>query len=155
MSSADSKHRTRRLLLRAGCASALVLLSARAAAERVQLVTVYKSPACGCCGEWVKHLRGNGFRVEAHDVADVSPIRRRYGVPGSLASCHTAIVEGYAIEGHVPASDIERLLRERPRVAGLAVPGMVIGSPGMEQGRPQPYDTLAFDERGYRVFARH
>ena len=155
MKSKDSKFNTRRLVLRAAGASALAVVAACAAAERGDLVTVYKSPTCGCCGDWVKHLRAEGFKVEAHDLDDVSPIRRRYGVPGALASCHTAIVGGYAIEGHVPASDIKRLLRERPNVIGLSVPGMVVGSPGMEQGKPEPYETLAFDERGYRVFAQH
>ena len=96
-----------------------------------------------------------GFKVETHEIDDVTPIRRRYGVPDHLASCHTAVVGGYAIEGHVPASDIEWLLRERPKVRGLAVPGMVPGSPGMDQGPPQPYETLAFDDRGSRIFARH
>lgn len=127
----------------------------QALAQRLETVAVYKSPTCGCCTDWVAHLRANGFKVEAHDLNDVSPIRRRYGVPSALASCHTAMVGGYAIEGHVPASDIKRLLRERPKAIGLSVPGMVIGSPGMEQGTPQPYETLIFDERGHRVFARH
>jgi len=151
----ESKLELRRLLLRAAGAAALLGLAPSAGAQRAEAVTVYKSPTCGCCSEWVKHLRANGFRVETHDLGDVSPIRRRYGVPSALASCHTAVVGGYAIEGHVPASDIVRLLRERPKIAGLSVPGMVIGSPGMEQGTPQPYATLAFDERGYRVFAQH
>lgn len=142
-------------MLRAAGAAALLGLAPHALAQRTETVTVYKSPTCGCCGEWVKHMQGNGFKVETHDLNDVSPIRRRYGIPGSLASCHTAVVGGYAIEGHVPAADIKRLLRERPRVIGLAVPGMVIGSPGMEQGAPQPYETLAFDAQGSRVFARH
>jgi hypothetical protein len=118
-------------------------------------VTVYKSPTCGCCGEWVKHMRANGFRVEVLEVEDVTPYRRGSMVPDHLASCHTALVGGYAIEGHVPADDIRRLLRERPRVIGLSVPGMVVGSPGMEQGPPEPYATIAFDERGSQVFARH
>ena len=130
-------------------------LAPLAFAQRLETVTVYKSPTCGCCTEWVAHLRANGFKVEAHDMNDVSPIRRRYGVPGALASCHTALVGGYAIEGHVPAADIKRLLRERPKVIGLSVPGMVAGSPGMEQGTAQPYETLAFDANGYRTFARH
>jgi hypothetical protein len=138
-------------------AGAVLLLGplSRARAQQLPPVTVYKSPACGCCGEWVKHIQANGFRVETREIADVAPIRRRYGVPDRLASCHTAVVGGYAIEGHVPANDIRRLLRERPRVIGLAVPGMVVGSPGMEQGPPQPYATLAFDARGSRIFARH
>jgi len=145
----------RRLLLRAAGALAVLGLVPRANAQGAELVTVYKSPTCGCCSEWVKHIRASGLRVETHDLGDVSPMRRRFGVPGALASCHTAVVAGYAIEGHVPAADIQRLLRERPKIAGLAVPGMVIGSPGMEQGPPQAYATLAFDDRGYRVFAQH
>ena len=137
-------------------AAALALGSfGRAGAQVRPRVSVHKSPTCGCCGEWVKHMRASGFRVETHEIADVTPFRRRYGVPDQLASCHTAVVGGYAIEGHVPASDIARLLREKPKVRGLAVPGMVPGSPGMEQGPPQPYETLAFDARGSRVFARH
>ena len=100
-------------------------------------------------------MRANGFRVVTMDVADVMPIKRSSGVPDALASCHTALVGGYAIEGHVPAADVWRLLRERPKVKGLAVPGMVVGSPGMEQGPAQPFATIAFDERGSRVYARH
>jgi len=124
-------------------------------AQQRTKVTVYKSPTCGCCGEWVKHMQANGFSVTVHEVEDVTPYRRRSMVPDYLASCHTALIGGYAIEGHVPAADIRRLLRERPRVVGLAVPGMVVGSPGMEQGPPQPYSTIAFDERTTRVYARH
>jgi hypothetical protein len=137
-------------------AGATLLGSAlRAGAQIAPQVTVYKSPACGCCGEWVKHMRANGFRVEIEDVADVAPIRRSNGVPDSLASCHTALVSGYALEGHVPAADVWRLLRERPAVKGIAVPGMVPGSPGMEQGAPQRFATIAFNERGSRIFAQH
>jgi len=146
---------TRRTFVCASAAALALGTFGRAGAQVRPLVSVYKSPTCGCCGEWVKHLRANGFRVETHEVVDVTPVRRRYGVPDHLASCHTALVGGYAIEGHVPASDIRRLLRERPRVRGLAVPGMVPGSPGMEQGPPQPYETLAFNGRGSRIFARH
>ena len=126
-----------------------------AQAQLKPLVTVYKNPACGCCGEWEKHMRASGFRLETHNVADVTPLKRKLGIPEALYSCHTATVGGYVLEGHVPAGDVKRLLRERARVIGLAVPGMVVGSPGMEQGAPQPYATIAFDERGSRVFARH
>src|SRR5512139_2784654 len=126
-----------------------------APAQGMPRVVVYKNAACGCCGEWVRHMRANGFRVETQEVDDVTPVRRGSGVPDALASCHTALVGGYAIEGHVPAADVWRLLRERPAVRGLAVPGMVVGSPGMEQGTPQPYATIAFDARGTRVFAQH
>ena len=151
----DIRTNRRRLWLRAAGATALLGLVPLARGQRLEVVKVYKSPTCGCCGEWVKHMQANGFKVEATDMNDVSPIRRRYGVPGELASCHTAIVGGYAIEGHVPADDIKRLLRERPKAIGLSVPGMVVGSPGMEQGPPEPYNTVIFDAQGYRVFARH
>lgn len=126
-----------------------------AQAQLKPLVTVYKNPACGCCGEWEKHMRASGFRVETNAVADVTPLKRKLGIPEALYSCHTATVGGYVLEGHVPAGDVKRLLRERAKLVGLAVPGMVVGSPGMEQGAPQPYSTIAFDDRGSRVFARH
>jgi hypothetical protein len=134
------------------------MLSAGISAARAQAqpsVLVLKNPSCGCCGGWVSHMRANGFRVETKEVADLSGIRRASAVPDALASCHTAFVSGYVIEGHVPAQDIWRLLRERPPVKGLAVPGMVVGSPGMEQGTPQRYATIAFDSRGTRIFAQH
>jgi len=138
-----------------GAGAGLALLALPGArAEQAPLLTVYKGPACGCCGEWIEHMRASGFRVEVRDLADVTPIRRRYGIPDRLASCHTALVAGYAIEGHVPAADVKRLLRERPKLKGLAVPGMVPGSPGM-QGRPEPYATIAFGEGSSHVFERH
>jgi len=114
------------------------------------LVTVYKSPTCGCCTLWVAHLKDAGFPVKAEDVADVAPIKDKHGVPKGLASCHTALVDGYVIEGHVPADLIDRLLADRPRVVGLAVPGMPLGSPGMEApGRaPERYQILTFDHSG-------
>ncbi len=127
----------------------------RARAQYATTVTVYMSPACGCCEEWLKHMRANGFRLDTRKVGDVVPMKQKLGVPESLWSCHTATVSGYVIEGHVPASDIKRLLRERADVKGLAVPGMVVGSPGMEQGPPKPYVTLAFNERGSQVYERH
>ena len=112
-------------------------------------VVVYKSPTCGCCKEWVKHLQANGFSVKAHDVPDIMPYKTANGVPATLGSCHTAKVGGYVIEGHVPANDIKRLLKERPPVSGLAVPGMPSGSPGMEQGgHKDRYDVLTFDKQG-------
>jgi hypothetical protein len=146
---------TRRLFIRAAGAALLAGALPNVQAQLAQRVTVYKSPACGCCGDWVKHMQANGFSIDVREVTDVMPVKRRYGVPDNLMSCHTAVVGGYAIEGHVPAADVKRLLRERPKVKGLAVPGMVPGSPGMEQGAPQPYATLAFDARGYRVYERH
>lgn len=116
---------------------------------------VHKTPTCGCCNAWIDHLRADGFTVEAIDVADTTPIARRLGVPDRLRSCHTAEIGGYAIEGHVPAADIRRLLQERPDAAGIAVPGMPIGSPGMEMGnRREPYQVLLFRRDGAtRVFA--
>ena len=123
----------------------------------VRGVTVYKSPTCGCCSKWIDHLKQNGFKVEAHNVKDVTPYKIQSGVTPELASCHTAIIDGYIIEGHVPASDIKRLLRERPDVVGLAVPGMPIGSPGMEQGNHKDkYNVIAFDKKGNKkVFSSH
>ncbi len=113
-------------------------------------VTVYKSPACGCCDRWIEHLEANGFSVKAVEVDDVTPMRMHHGVPAALGSCHTAMVGGYIVEGHVPADVIQRLVQERPAVIGIAVPGMPIGSPGMEQeGSPaERYDVLTFDRAG-------
>jgi hypothetical protein len=117
---------------------------------------VWKDPNCGCCGEWVKHLEANGFRVKVNDTGN-NAARARLGIPAALGSCHTAEVAGYAIEGHVPAADIKRLLAEKPSAVGLAVPGMPIGSPGMEQGsRRDPYDVLLVTKGGgTRVFQSH
>lgn len=117
-------------------------------------VEVFKSASCGCCGGWVEHLRRNGFEVTTHDVADVPAERKRLGMPDRLGSCHSAMVGGYVIEGHVPAADIRRLLKEKPKALGLAVPSMPPGSPGMESSRPIPYDTLLVGRDGStRVFA--
>lgn len=128
-----------------------------ALAAEPQIVEVYKSPSCGCCTLWVEHMKKSGFNVRVHDVHNVVPFRQKYGVPAAMESCHTAVVGGYAIEGHVPAADVKRLLRERPNATGIAVPGMVQGSPGMEQGRGKdPYDVLLFNSSGrYMVFERH
>jgi len=112
-------------------------------------VMVYKSPTCGCCSKWVAHLEANGFEVKTVDQPDVSPMKRKVGLPPALASCHTAIVDGYVVEGHVPAETVKKMLRERPDIAGIAVPGMPIGSPGMEQGdHVDSYDVVGFDRDG-------
>jgi len=112
-------------------------------------VTVYKSASCGCCKNWLEHMRSHGFEVKALDVEDLETVKKTYGVPTSLASCHTGLVGGYVIEGHVPGDVVARLLRERPKVVGLAVPGMPAGSPGMEQpGRRDPYSVVSFDAAG-------
>lgn len=119
-------------------------------------ITVYKSPTCGCCTKWVDHLKEKGFEVESVDVRDLNRIKVMAEVNPELASCHTAVVDGYVIEGHVPADDIKRLLMERPEVKGLTVPGMPHGSPGMETGRQDPYQVLTFDADGNTgVFARY
>lgn len=119
-------------------------------------VVVYKSPSCGCCGNWVAHLRANGFTVAVKERYDLTPVKARLGVPEPLESCHTAEVGGYVVEGHVPAADIRRLLAERPQARGLAVPGMPVGSPGMEDGgRREAYRVILFGDKGYSVYARH
>jgi hypothetical protein len=119
-------------------------------------VKMFRSPSCSCCTKWAAHLEANGFRVESIETTDLVEIKRRYGVPGRSEACHTAIVGGYVIEGHVPASDVKRLLREAPAVRGLVVPGMPLGSPGMESASPQPYSVYTFDAEGRRsLFSRH
>ena len=145
----------RRSLLAATAAMALPGAAPAAPARRLQ---VWRDPNCGCCGGWVEHMRAAGFRVEEQLVASPAPARRMLGIPADLLSCHAAAVGGYALEGHVPASAVERLLAERPAgVRGLAVPGMPLGSPGMEvPGRPEDdYDVVAFaDGAAHRVFMR-
>ncbi len=136
----------------------LLMLIAPAAAWSATVVEVWKSPTCGCCEAWIAHLQKAGFEVKTHDVADPGVVRAVRGVPSALASCHTAMVGGYVIEGHVPAGDIERLLKERPRITGLAVPGMPSAAPGMDvtTGSRAPYATLAIDPDGRtHVFAEH
>lgn len=121
-------------------------------------IEVYKDPSCGCCAVWVTHLEKAGFSATVSTADDMAAVKNKLGVPAALRSCHTGVVNGYAIEGHVPAADIQRLLKERPAVAGLAVPGMPIGSPGMEAPgmKPQPFDVIAFEKGGARrVFASH
>jgi hypothetical protein len=144
---------TRRTAL-AVLAGAAVVGVQRLAAEPAAMVKVWKDPNCGCCSGWVEHLRGSGFSVAAVDTADLAAIKSQLGVPRELASCHTAQLDGYVIEGHVPAAAIRRLLAERPAALGLAVPGMPIGSPGMEGGTPQPYDVVLFSAQATTVFAR-
>ncbi len=112
-------------------------------------MTVYKSPTCGCCSKWVEHMKANGFNVTALDVEDIAVPMRAYNVPSSLASCHTAIVGGYVVEGHVPADVVSRMLREKPAITGIAAPGMPVGSPGMEvPGYKDAYNIISFDRAG-------
>lgn len=143
----------RRILSRAMLAGALgIPLLASAAAP---VIAVYKSAACGCCTEWIKHLQANGFRVKAVDVANPSDYRAKAGIPEHLGSCHTALIGGYAIEGHVPAKEIKRLLAEKPKAKGLAVPAMPMGSPGMEGPRKDPYDVLLVQANGRTKVYKH
>lgn len=122
------------------------LLSVASQAAATAAVEVYKSPTCGCCAKWVDHMRDHGFTVKTHDVGN-KEIRKKSGISSTLGSCHTALVNGYAIEGHVPAPDIIRLLREKPKAIGLAVPDMPHGTPGMEGDRVDPYNVLLIKER--------
>ncbi len=136
-------------------AAALSLAAPAAWADNAKVV-VYKSPTCGCCTKWIDHLEENGIDVESQDVRDVSPIKRANGVPPRMTACHTALAGGYFIEGHVPAEDVKRLLKERPEIAGLTVPGMPIGSPGMEGPHPERYRVFAVGRDGkLSTFATH
>lgn len=136
------------------CAS-VVSLPADAQHAEGPAITVYSSPTCGCCSKWVDHLEANGFDVTKEDLTNVREKKEELNVPRSLISCHTAVVGGYVIEGHVPADLIRRLLKEKPDVAGLAVPRMPIGSPGMEGPNPEPYDVIAFKKDGTQeIFAK-
>jgi len=144
----------RRSLL--GMLAALPVLAPLAAhaATRVQ---VYKSPTCGCCGAWVDHLRAAGFTVDVTETDDTRSVVKKLGMPDHLAGCHSAVVDGYVLEGHVPAADVKRLLASKPQAIGLAVPGMPVGSPGMEQGgQKQAYQVVLVDRRGGEsVFASY
>lgn len=143
----------RRLLLQGVLAT--LLLPAAAAQAASPVIDVYKSASCGCCHLWVEHLRANGFTVRAHDVANPSDYREKFGIPNELGSCHTGVVNGYALEGHVPAQDIKRLLAERPKAIGLAAPGMPLGSPGMEGPRKDAYDVVLVQPNGSHKVYRH
>lgn len=129
---------------------------AKGAEQALPVVEVYKSAQCGCCKAWAEHLQKNGFAVILHDVGDVPAARKKLGMPIQYGSCHTAKAGQYLVEGHVPAADIKRLLKERPKAIGLAVPSMPPGSPGMESDRPVPYETLLIGKDGKAsVYARH
>lgn len=124
--------------------------------SQTAVISVYKTPTCGCCKKWVNHLREKGFTVETHDQPSLTALKQEQGVPKGAEACHTALVDGYVIEGHVPAREIARLLEERPPVRGLVVPGMPLGSPGMEADRTEAYSVLAFDDTGrVSTFARY
>jgi hypothetical protein len=144
----------RRVLALVGAAPVGLVLPA-SAADALPEITVHRDPNCGCCGGWVEHLRRAGFAAKVNATRDVNAIRQRLGVPDDLGACHTAEVQGYVIEGHVPATAIRRLLAERPQAVGLAVPGMPTGSPGMEGGAPETHEVVLFGPQGRRVFARY
>lgn len=125
-------------------------------AQSAPEVAVFKSATCGCCVKWVDHLKANGFATTSTNVEDMGVVKAKHSVPRSVHSCHTALVGGYVIEGHVPASDIKRLLKEKPAISGIGVAGMPAGSPGMESATPQRYDVLSFDKQGQtRVYSTH
>ncbi|MGI8618152.1 MAG: DUF411 domain-containing protein [Gemmatimonadaceae bacterium] len=121
--------------------------NAAAASDSTTLV-VYKESTCPCCNAWVDYMRNNGFRVVTYNVSDLDAVKAKHDIPGNLQSCHTTEVGGYFVEGHVPVDLVRRLLAERPHVAGITVPGMPVGSPGMEVGPPEPYDVLSVDSAG-------
>ena len=135
----------------------LALGSGGALAQQAQqTIDIYKSPYCGCCGNWAEHVTKAGFTVKTHEVDDVPGTRKKLGMPDKLGSCHTAKIGNYLLEGHVPAEDIKRLLKEKPKAIGLAVPGMPPGSPGMDVPNSPPYETLLVQNDGNtRVFAKH
>lgn len=154
-------------LMAVGMVVAIALINpSTAQAQAVTELTVYRSPSCNCCGHWVEHMQAAGFAVEDVVTDDMEAIKAQYGVPEALASCHTALVAGYVIEGHVPAADVRRLLSDRPAVLGIAAPGMPVGSPGMETGdgpsgpvfdhRVDPYTVVSFTKTGETAtFAEH
>ena len=156
--SATAPSRRRFVLALAGAlAAGAATRSALATSSQPQLIEVFKTATCGCCGAWVDHLKANGFQVKVNDVADTAISRKQLGMPEKFGSCHTARVGGYVVEGHVPALDIKRLLATRPVALGLAVPGMPVGSPGMEDGsRRDAFQVLLIDRRGQdSVFASY
>lgn len=147
---------TRRQLL--GILSTIAVTGRVSFAQDGATIQVYKDATCGCCSIWVDHLRKAGFKATVTDAEDMVAVKTKYGVPQRVRSCHTGLVGGFVVEGHVPAADIQRMLKERPAVAGIGVPGMPIGSPGMEVAgvKPQAYDVLAFNKAGEtRIFASH
>jgi hypothetical protein len=152
MSEIDRGPSRRAMLILLTSVAGLPMLVMPATAE--PLITVHKDPTCSCCTGWVRHLQRNGFAATVIETANPDPVKTRLGVPDELAACHTAETEGYAIEGHVPAGAIRRLLAEKPKATGLAVPGMPVGSPGMEGGEPETYDVILFGQGLRRNYMR-
>ncbi|HAC28244.1 DUF411 domain-containing protein [Marinobacter sp. tcs-11] len=147
----------RKHTLALGLIAAMGFSTTALAGGAAQSIHVYKSPTCGCCGDWIDHLEENGFDVTATNSDDMGKIKAEAGLIPGLGSCHTAFVDGYVIEGHVPADDIKRLLAEAPKATGLSVPGMPAGSPGMEMGdRKDHYKVILFNDQGQtRIFNEH
>lgn len=151
----NSNNDSRRAFVGLIAAGTAMLATGRAFADPSPAITVWKVPNCGCCTGWVDHLRRNGFAATVIETANVQAIKAERGVPAELASCHTAEIAGYTIEGHVPARAILRLIAEKPNARGLAVPGMPIGSPGMEGGTPETYDVILFGASAPTRFERY
>ena len=156
---ANTTNRRRFAQLTAAAWAASVIAPLGAQPLKGTPVEVWKDASCGCCGDWITHMENNGFKITVHDTGN-NAVRARLGLPTKYGSCHTALVGGYVVEGHVPASDVQRLLREKPQALGLAVPGMPMGSPGMDGavygGRRDRYDTLLVSRAGSsRVFQSH
>lgn len=147
--------RVKMLLSAVLLASSIGVQAEQATADKE--ITVYRSPTCSCCGKWIEHVKQSHFVIKDIISDDMQAIKQKYGVPAKLASCHTAIVDGYVVEGHVPAADIEKLLETKPDVVGISAPGMPMGSPGMEMGaRADDFDVMSFDKAGnVQVFAEH
>jgi hypothetical protein len=152
-SSMDYRHIVTRRSAFGIAAAALVMPTFSAFAQSPNIL-VHKDPNCGCCAGWVQHLKAAGFAITVKETSNLQVVRKRLRVPADLAACHTAEVDGYVLEGHVPAVAVRRLLDRRPAATGLAVPGMPAGSPGMEGGTPQPYDVVLFGASGRQTFMR-
>lgn len=145
----------RRFLKACAVTTMVVTMPVARAAGATRAIDVYRDPGCPCCEKWADHLRAHGFVVRTHDAQDTSVYRKRFGVPENIAGCHTAVLGAYVIEGLVPAREIERLLAERPAAAGLAVPSMPPGAPGMESDQRVPYDVLLFARNGRYTVYQH
>jgi len=139
------------MLALVGSTAVVPIRSLWAAEEQI---TVHRDPSCGCCSGWVRHLQNAGFRATVIETRDIDAVKKRLGVPDDLAACHTAEISGYVIEGHVPAAALRRFLSEKPNASGLAVRGMPVGSPGMEGGKPEPYDVVMFGPSERRTYMR-
>ena len=140
-----------------GLLAMVLFYGCMAVAEKPVDIVVHRSPTCSCCGKWVEHLKQNNFNVKDIVTEDVQSVKDQYGVGKDLASCHTAIVEGYVVEGHVPANDIKTLIKNKPKIVGITVPGMPSGTPGMEMGgKKDAFDIISFDKKDQRqVFSSH